>query len=192
MSYIWVRPKKLQLLGFYAAGQLSIWIEVRTIRGSLGGSEVWCLPLLWGGILESWSPRIGSCIGLWAWSLLLPLPVSLCLSWINKWTFKEKESCETHFKCRNTQMCHHADQGWRSLPWDSHHHVMNLKRHIKGQVLPASMIYWPFSWAPYQQSEWKPCHCQETVLQIKNALFYGLKWRQYYWSQVCIKDQCRC
>ena len=46
--------------------------------GSLGGAAVWCLPLAQGAILETrdriphWAPS--------AWSLLLPLPVSLPLS----------------------------------------------------------------------------------------------------------------
>ena len=46
--------------------------------------------------LRLWSqgPRIKFCIGLPAWSLLLPLHVSLplflCLSWINKWNLKKK------------------------------------------------------------------------------------------------------
>ena len=47
-------------------------------RGSLGGAVVWRLPLAHGAILETrdriprWAPG--------AWSLLLPLPVSLFLS----------------------------------------------------------------------------------------------------------------
>ena len=46
--------------------------------GTLGGAAVWCLPLAQGAILETrdriprWAPG--------AWSLLLPLPVSLPLS----------------------------------------------------------------------------------------------------------------
>ena len=32
----------------------------------------------------SWSPGIESHVGLPAWSLLFPLPLSVCLSWINK------------------------------------------------------------------------------------------------------------
>ena len=46
-------------------------------RGSLGKSAVWRLPLAQGVIP---GPRIESHIGLPAWSLLLPLPVSLPLS----------------------------------------------------------------------------------------------------------------
>ena len=47
-------------------------------QGSLGGAVVWRLPLAQGAILETrdriphWAPE--------AWSLLLPLPVSLPLS----------------------------------------------------------------------------------------------------------------
>ena len=43
--------------------------------GSLGGTAVWRLPLAQGTILETWDqiPRRGP----GAWSLLLPLPVSL-------------------------------------------------------------------------------------------------------------------
>ena len=47
-------------------------------EGSLSGAGVWCLPLAQGAILETrdriprWAPG--------AWSLLLPLPVSLHLS----------------------------------------------------------------------------------------------------------------
>ena len=52
------------------------------LRESLGGSAC-----LWPGA-RSWSPGIEFCVGLLAWSLLLPLPVSLplslCLSLINK------------------------------------------------------------------------------------------------------------
>ena len=56
------------------------------IRGSLGGSTVWRLPLAQGVILEfqdrapGWSPKIKSHVRLPAWGLLLPLPVSLPLS----------------------------------------------------------------------------------------------------------------
>ena len=46
-------------------------------RGSLGGSAVEHLPSAQGMIL---GPGIKSGIGLPAWSLLLPLPVSLLLS----------------------------------------------------------------------------------------------------------------
>ena len=48
------------------------------VKGSLGGAAVWRLPLAQGAILETrdriphWAPG--------AWSLLLPLPVSLRLS----------------------------------------------------------------------------------------------------------------
>ena len=55
--------------------------------GSLGGSAVWCLPSAQGMILETrdrvphWAPG--------AWSLLLPLPMSLplslCVTIINKY-----------------------------------------------------------------------------------------------------------
>ena len=52
--------------------------EVKKKGGSLGGAVVWCLSLAQGAILETrdriplWAPG--------AWSLLLPLPVSLPLS----------------------------------------------------------------------------------------------------------------
>ena len=65
---------------------------IKWVKIFLTGSPEWlsgfstCLqPGAW-----SWSPEIKSHIGLPAWSLLLPLPVSLpfslflCLSWINK------------------------------------------------------------------------------------------------------------
>ena len=47
-------------------------------RGSLGGAAVWRLPLAQGAILETRDriPRLAPA----AWSLLLPLPVSLPLS----------------------------------------------------------------------------------------------------------------
>ena len=46
--------------------------------GSLGGAAVWCLPLAQGAILETRDriPRQAPS----AWSLLLPLPMSLPLS----------------------------------------------------------------------------------------------------------------
>ena len=46
--------------------------------GSLGGSALWCLPLAQGMILESRDRIPRQAPG--AWSLLLPLPVSLPLS----------------------------------------------------------------------------------------------------------------
>ena len=46
--------------------------------GSLGGAAVWRLPLAQGAILET-RDRI-PCRAPGAWSLLLPLPVSLALS----------------------------------------------------------------------------------------------------------------
>ena len=47
-------------------------------RGSLGGAVVWCLSLAQGAILETWDRIPHWAPG--AWSLLLPLPVSLPLS----------------------------------------------------------------------------------------------------------------
>ena len=53
-------------------------LQIRKLKGSLGGAAVWRLPLARGAILETrdrilhWAPG--------AWSLLLPLPVSLPLS----------------------------------------------------------------------------------------------------------------
>ena len=47
-------------------------------EGSLGGAAVWRLPLAQSAILETWD-RI-PCRAPSAWSLLLPLPVSLPLS----------------------------------------------------------------------------------------------------------------
>ena len=47
-------------------------------RGSLGGAVVWCLSLAQGAILETWDRIPHRAPG--AWSLLLPLPVSLPLS----------------------------------------------------------------------------------------------------------------
>ncbi|XP_048963125.1 intermembrane lipid transfer protein VPS13D isoform X9 [Canis lupus dingo] len=47
-------------------------------RGSLGGAAVWRLPLAQGAILETWDRIPRRAPG--AWSLLLPLPVSLPLS----------------------------------------------------------------------------------------------------------------
>ena len=47
-------------------------------RGSLGGAAVWRLPLAQGAILETWDRIPRQAPG--AWSLLLPLPVSLPLS----------------------------------------------------------------------------------------------------------------
>ena len=52
--------------------------KIYSLRGSLGGAAVWRLPLAQGAILESRDqiPRRAPS----AWSLLLPLPVSLPLS----------------------------------------------------------------------------------------------------------------
>ena len=47
-------------------------------RGSLGGAVVWRLPLAQGTILETWDRIPHQAPG--AWSLLLPLPMSLPLS----------------------------------------------------------------------------------------------------------------
>ena len=46
--------------------------------GSLGGTVVWRLPLAQGAILETWDRIPRRAPG--AWSLLLPLPMSLPLS----------------------------------------------------------------------------------------------------------------
>ena len=48
------------------------------MRGSLGGAAVWRLPLAQGAILETRNRIPRRAPG--AWSLLLPLPVSLPLS----------------------------------------------------------------------------------------------------------------
>ena len=48
------------------------------IWGSLGGAAVWCLPLAQGAILETRDRIPRRAPG--AWSLLLPLPMSLPLS----------------------------------------------------------------------------------------------------------------
>ena len=48
------------------------------LEGSLGGAAVWCLPLAQGAILETRDRIPHRAPG--AWSLLLPLPVSLPLS----------------------------------------------------------------------------------------------------------------
>ena len=50
----------------------------RQVRGSLGGAAVWRLPLAQGAILETQDRIPHQAPG--AWSLLLPLPVSLPLS----------------------------------------------------------------------------------------------------------------
>ena len=47
-------------------------------QGSLGGAAVWRLPLAQGAILETWDRIPRQAPG--AWSLLLPLPMSLPLS----------------------------------------------------------------------------------------------------------------
>ena len=46
--------------------------------GSLGGAAVWRLPLAQGAILDTWDRVPRRAPG--AWSLLLPLPMSLPLS----------------------------------------------------------------------------------------------------------------
>ena len=46
-------------------------------QGSLGGAVVWCLPLAQGAILETRDQIPHQAPG--AWSLLLPLPMSLSL-----------------------------------------------------------------------------------------------------------------
>ena len=62
---LWVIPQKMRNN------------EEKQLRGSLGGGAVWCLPLAQGTILETrdriprWAPG--------AWSLLLSLPLSLCV-----------------------------------------------------------------------------------------------------------------
>ena len=48
------------------------------MEGSLGGAAVWRLPLAQGTILETWDQIPRRAPG--AWSLLLPLPMSLPLS----------------------------------------------------------------------------------------------------------------
>ena len=48
------------------------------MKGSLGGTAVWRLPLAQGAILETRDQIPHQAPG--AWSLLLPLPVSLTLS----------------------------------------------------------------------------------------------------------------
>ena len=58
------------------------------VGGHLGGSAVEHLPSAQGVILGSW---VESCIGLLAGSLLLPLPLSLGLSRINKIFYKDRE-----------------------------------------------------------------------------------------------------
>ena len=63
-------------------------LKTKSVSGSLGGAAVWRLPLARGVILETRDriPRQAPS----AWSLLLPLPMSLplseslCLSRINK------------------------------------------------------------------------------------------------------------
>ena len=79
------------------------WLKEYAIPRSFLNMELWdtwkvqqlstCLwPRAW-----SWSPGIQSHIGVPAWSLFLPLPVSLplslCLSWINKQNLKKKMTC---------------------------------------------------------------------------------------------------
>ena len=57
---------------------VGVLLSKMSLLGSLGGAAVWRLPLAQGAILETrdriprWAPG--------AWSLLLPLPVSLPLS----------------------------------------------------------------------------------------------------------------
>ena len=59
-------------------GTFFLFLKILFIGGSLGGTEVWRLPVAQGAILETrdqiprWAPG--------AWSLLLPLPMSLPLS----------------------------------------------------------------------------------------------------------------
>ncbi|KAM8912604.1 small integral membrane protein 10-like protein 1 isoform 2-T2 [Lycaon pictus] len=60
---------------FYVAG--SVILNIR-LQGSLGGAAVWRLPLAHGAILETRDRIPRRAPG--AWSLLLPLPVSLPLS----------------------------------------------------------------------------------------------------------------
>ena len=63
-----------------------IYNHKNSFQGSLGGTAVWRLPLAQGTILET-QDRI-PCRAPGAWSLLLPLPVSLplslCVTIINK------------------------------------------------------------------------------------------------------------
>ena len=56
----------------------SLAIREIQIKGSLGGAVVWRLPLAQGAILETWDRIPRRAPG--AWSLLLPLPMSLPLS----------------------------------------------------------------------------------------------------------------
>ena len=52
--------------------------KIRKAPGIPGGAAVWRLPLAQGAILETWDRIPRRAPG--AWSLLLPLPVSLPLS----------------------------------------------------------------------------------------------------------------
>ena len=54
--------------------------DIKTKRGQPGWLGGLVSPLPQGVILGSWGPGIESHVGLPAWSLLLPLPVSLPLS----------------------------------------------------------------------------------------------------------------
>ena len=59
------------------------------VSGSLGGAAVWRLPLAQGAILETRDRIPRRAPG--AWSLLLPLPVSLPLSLCDYHKFKKKK-----------------------------------------------------------------------------------------------------
>ena len=67
---------------------------------------------------SSWSPGIESHIRLLAWSLLLPLPVSLplyvCLSWINKIFFKK--SFPKYFSVEPSPVTKIWELVWYSFP----------------------------------------------------------------------------
>ena len=62
----------------YRKGKGQIWFKKGVLKGSLGGTAVWRLPLAQGAILEIRDRIPRRAPG--AWSLLLPLPVSLPLS----------------------------------------------------------------------------------------------------------------
>ena len=62
----------------FASSSLLVFFFKRLIEGSLGGAAVWHLPLAQGAILETPDRIPHRAPG--AWSLLLPLPMSLPLS----------------------------------------------------------------------------------------------------------------
>ena len=62
----------------FSCWSLASWRRQGGVEDARGGAAVWRLPLAQGAILETWDQI--PCQAPGAWSLLLPLPVSLPLS----------------------------------------------------------------------------------------------------------------